>query len=135
MTYEKLISVLVCFVFLTNAMFRSRRIKIFCWVSISDFAIFIRAFYNISQSSTFNLMCFPFYSLASMSCSYVLSGHIEIILCIDTCVSSFGKTLIVTRSKDNSLSFLPFDLKIVVKALNFLVWEKVLKGFCSILRS
>ncbi|KAG5153751.1 hypothetical protein JHK82_011720 [Glycine max] len=43
------------------------------------------------------------YDLASMSCSYVLSGHTEIILCLDTCVSSSGKTLIVTGSKDNSV--------------------------------
>ena len=65
------------------------------------------------------------YDLASMSCSYVLSGHTEIILCLDTCVSSSGKTLIVTGSKDNSVSFLPFDLNIVVKSLNFFLWEKV----------
>ncbi|XP_029130005.1 transducin beta-like protein 3 [Cajanus cajan] len=43
------------------------------------------------------------YDLASMSCSYVLSGHTEIVLCLDTCLSSSGKTLIVTGSKDNSV--------------------------------
>lgn len=43
------------------------------------------------------------YDLASMSCSYVLSGHTEIVLCLDTCVSSSGRTLIVTGSKDNSV--------------------------------
>ncbi|KAL7003821.1 hypothetical protein U1Q18_004965 [Sarracenia purpurea var. burkii] len=43
------------------------------------------------------------YDLASMSCSYVLSGHADIVLCIDTCVSSSGRTLIVTGSKDNSV--------------------------------
>ncbi|RDX84550.1 Transducin beta-like protein 3, partial [Mucuna pruriens] len=43
------------------------------------------------------------YDLASMSCSYVLSGHTEIVLSLDTCVSSSGKTLIVTGSKDNSV--------------------------------
>ncbi|KAJ1439067.1 WD40/YVTN repeat-like-containing domain superfamily [Sesbania bispinosa] len=43
------------------------------------------------------------YDLASMSCSSVLSGHTEIVLCLDTCVSSSGRTLIVTGSKDNSV--------------------------------
>ncbi|KAK7389072.1 hypothetical protein VNO78_23904 [Psophocarpus tetragonolobus] len=43
------------------------------------------------------------YDLASMSCSYVLSGHTEIVLCLDTCVSSSGRALIVTGSKDNSV--------------------------------
>ncbi|KAF5736320.1 transducin beta-like protein 3 [Tripterygium wilfordii] len=43
------------------------------------------------------------YDLASMSCSYVLAGHTEIILCLDTCVSSSGRTLIVTGSKDNNV--------------------------------
>ncbi|XP_026406605.1 transducin beta-like protein 3 [Papaver somniferum] len=43
------------------------------------------------------------YDLASMSCSYVLTGHSEIVLCLDTCISSSGKTLVVTGSKDNSV--------------------------------
>ncbi|XP_077234966.1 transducin family protein / WD-40 repeat family protein [Tasmannia lanceolata] len=43
------------------------------------------------------------YDLASMSCSYVLAGHTDIVLCLDTCVSSSGRTLIVTGSKDNSV--------------------------------
>ncbi|XP_028769923.1 transducin beta-like protein 3 [Neltuma alba] len=43
------------------------------------------------------------YDLASMSCSYVLAGHTEIVLCVDTCVSSSGRTMIVTGSKDNSV--------------------------------
>ncbi|XP_061366816.1 protein TORMOZ EMBRYO DEFECTIVE [Gastrolobium bilobum] len=43
------------------------------------------------------------YELASMSCSYVLAGHTEIVLCLDTCVSSSGRTLIVTGSKDNTV--------------------------------
>ncbi|KAI3918510.1 hypothetical protein MKX01_041830 [Papaver californicum] len=43
------------------------------------------------------------YDLTSMSCSYVLNGHSEIVLCLDTCISSFGKTLVVTGSKDNSV--------------------------------
>ncbi|KAJ1272550.1 hypothetical protein BS78_06G210800 [Paspalum vaginatum] len=43
------------------------------------------------------------YDVASMSCSYVLAGHTEIVVCIDTCVSASGKTLIVTGSKDNTV--------------------------------
>ncbi|KAM7273147.1 hypothetical protein ACFE04_027811 [Oxalis oulophora] len=43
------------------------------------------------------------YDTASMSCSYVLSGHTEIVLCLDTIVSSSGKTLIATGSKDNTV--------------------------------
>ncbi|PSS04567.1 Transducin beta-like protein [Actinidia chinensis var. chinensis] len=43
------------------------------------------------------------YDLASMSCSYVLAGHTGIVLCLDTCVSSSGRKLIVTGSKDNSV--------------------------------
>ncbi|XP_047330937.1 transducin beta-like protein 3 [Impatiens glandulifera] len=43
------------------------------------------------------------YELASMSCSYVLSGHKDIVLCLDTCVTSSGETLIVTGSKDNTV--------------------------------
>ncbi|KAJ8446087.1 hypothetical protein Cgig2_017589 [Carnegiea gigantea] len=43
------------------------------------------------------------YDLASMSCSYVLAGHTGIVLCLDTCISSSGRTLIVTGSKDNSV--------------------------------
>ncbi|KAJ4957547.1 hypothetical protein NE237_024658 [Protea cynaroides] len=43
------------------------------------------------------------YDLESMSCSYVLTGHTDIVLSIDTCVSSSGKTLIATGSKDNSV--------------------------------
>ncbi|XAR71526.1 hypothetical protein NMG60_11017839 [Bertholletia excelsa] len=43
------------------------------------------------------------YDLASMSCSYVLAGHTDIVLCLDTCISSSGRTLIVTGSKDNTV--------------------------------
>ncbi|CAL0306816.1 unnamed protein product [Lupinus luteus] len=50
-----------------------------------------------------NLEQIRVYDLASMSCSYVLAGHTEIVLCLDTCVSSSGKSLIVTGSKDNSV--------------------------------
>ncbi|KAK6919490.1 hypothetical protein RJ641_015394 [Dillenia turbinata] len=47
--------------------------------------------------------------LASMSCSYVLAGHTEIVLCLDTYLSSSGKVLIVTGSKDNSVSYVSFS--------------------------
>ncbi|CAL5367966.1 unnamed protein product [Camellia sinensis] len=43
------------------------------------------------------------YDLASMSCSYVLAGHTDIVLCLDTCITSSGRALIVTGSKDNSV--------------------------------
>lgn len=46
------------------------------------------------------------YDLASMSCSYVLTGHSDIVLCLDTCISSSGRTLIVTGSKDTTVSLL-----------------------------
>lgn len=39
-----------------------------------------------------------------MSCSYVLAGHTDIVLCLDTCISNSGRTLIVTGSKDNTVS-------------------------------
>lgn len=44
------------------------------------------------------------YDLTTMSCAYVLAGHTEIVLCLDTCVTTSGRTLIVTGSKDNSVS-------------------------------
>ncbi|CAD6262511.1 unnamed protein product [Miscanthus lutarioriparius] len=43
------------------------------------------------------------YDVASMSCSYVLAGHTEIVVCIDTCVSASGKTVVVAGSKDNTV--------------------------------
>ncbi|GJN26573.1 hypothetical protein PR202_gb14514 [Eleusine coracana subsp. coracana] len=43
------------------------------------------------------------YDVATMSCSYVLAGHTEIVVCLDTCVSSSGRTLVVTGSKDNTV--------------------------------
>lgn len=45
------------------------------------------------------------YDVSSMSCSYVLAGHTEIVVCLDTCVSSSGKTLVVSGSKDNTVSY------------------------------
>ncbi|XP_031380718.1 transducin beta-like protein 3 [Punica granatum] len=50
-----------------------------------------------------NLEQIRVYELASMSCSYVLAGHTEIVLCLDTCVSSSGRKLIVSGSKDSSV--------------------------------
>ncbi|KAF5180996.1 Transducin beta-like protein, partial [Thalictrum thalictroides] len=43
------------------------------------------------------------YDLASMSCSYVLAGHTATVLSLDTCVSTSGRTLLVTGSKDNNV--------------------------------
>ncbi|MQM07751.1 hypothetical protein Taro_040595 [Colocasia esculenta] len=42
------------------------------------------------------------YDVATMSCSYVLAGHTDTVLCLDTCVLNTGKACIVTGSKDNS---------------------------------
>ncbi|CAF1782103.1 hypothetical protein HID58_088942 [Brassica napus] len=43
------------------------------------------------------------YDVATMSCSYVLAGHKEVVLSLDTCVSSSGNVLIVTGSKDKTV--------------------------------
>ncbi|KAJ1702869.1 hypothetical protein LUZ63_002648 [Rhynchospora breviuscula] len=43
------------------------------------------------------------YDVATMSCVYVLSGHTEIVVCLDTCVASSGRSLLVTGSKDNTV--------------------------------
>ncbi|WOK98682.1 transducin beta-like protein 3 [Canna indica] len=43
------------------------------------------------------------YDVTSMSCAYVLVGHTDIVVCIDTCISSSGKTMVVTGSKDNTV--------------------------------
>ena len=43
--------------------------------------------------------------MESMSCQYVLTGHTETVLCLDTSISSSGKTLIVSGSKDKDVSF------------------------------
>lgn len=43
------------------------------------------------------------YELSSMSCSYVLTGHTDIVLCLDTCKSISQKALLVTGSKDKSV--------------------------------
>ncbi|KAI5567217.1 hypothetical protein POPTR_013G079600v4 [Populus trichocarpa] len=50
-----------------------------------------------------NLEQVQVYDMESMSCSYVLAGHTEIVLCLDTCVSSSGRPLLATGSKDNSV--------------------------------
>ncbi|KAG0460503.1 hypothetical protein HPP92_020800 [Vanilla planifolia] len=41
------------------------------------------------------------YDLASTSCSYVLSGHAGIVLCLDSCRSSSGRLLLITGSRDH----------------------------------
>ncbi|KAI3680867.1 hypothetical protein L6452_35644 [Arctium lappa] len=51
------------------------------------------------------------YDLSSMSCSYVLAGHTDIVLCLDTCTTSSGRTLIVTGSKDNTVRLWDSDSK------------------------
>ncbi|KAH9606106.1 hypothetical protein KSS87_021301 [Heliosperma pusillum] len=43
------------------------------------------------------------YDLASMSCSYVLGRHSNIVLCLDTYIGSSGNTYIVTGSKDKDV--------------------------------
>uniref|UniRef100_A0A1J3DCT9 Transducin beta-like protein 3 n=1 Tax=Noccaea caerulescens TaxID=107243 RepID=A0A1J3DCT9_NOCCA len=43
------------------------------------------------------------YDVATMSCSYVLAGHKEVVLSLDTCVSSSGNVLVVTGSKDKTV--------------------------------
>lgn len=44
------------------------------------------------------------YDVATMSCSYVLAGHKEVVLSLDSCVSSSGNVLVVTGSKDKTVS-------------------------------
>uniref|UniRef100_A0A1D1Y6Q1 Transducin beta-like protein 3 n=2 Tax=Anthurium amnicola TaxID=1678845 RepID=A0A1D1Y6Q1_9ARAE len=43
------------------------------------------------------------YDVASMSCSYALAGHTDIVLCLDTCVLNSGEAYIITGSKDNTV--------------------------------
>ena len=59
------------------------------------------------------------YDLESMSCHYVLAGHTETVLCVDTCVSSSGSTLIVTGSKDKDVSF--FELCLLIGMCAFIL--------------
>jgi WD40 repeat protein len=59
------------------------------------------------------------YDVASMSCSYVLAGHTEIVVCLDTCVSASGKKLVVTGSKDNTVSLMCYP-KILLNQHTFL---------------
>lgn len=51
------------------------------------------------------------YDVASMSCAYVLVRHTDIVVCIDTCISTYGRTMLVTGSKDNSVSDIPACLQ------------------------
>jgi WD40 repeat protein len=61
------------------------------------------------------------YDVASMSCSYVLAGYTEIVVCLDTCVSASGKKLVVTGSKDNTVSLMCYP-KILLNQHTFL-WD------------
>jgi U3 small nucleolar RNA-associated protein 13 len=49
------------------------------------------------------------YDVATMSCVFVLSGHTEIVVCLDTCVASSGHVLLVTGSKDYTVSNMVFS--------------------------
>ncbi|KAH8485143.1 hypothetical protein H0E87_026790, partial [Populus deltoides] len=51
-----------------------------------------------------NLEQVQVYALESMSCSYVLAGHTEIVLCLDTCVSSSGRPLLVRLWNSESIN-------------------------------
>lgn len=85
--------------------------------SISLFCAFFIVYCVCYVHSSLHCVCYVYsslcmqvrvYEVASMSCSYVLAGHTEIVVCIDTCISSTGKTMVVTGSKDNSVSSLLF---------------------------
>ncbi|KAJ3680671.1 hypothetical protein LUZ60_016949 [Juncus effusus] len=49
------------------------------------------------------------YDVPKMSCVFVLSGHTEIVVCLDTCVTNSGRTLVVTGSKDNTVKLWDFE--------------------------
>lgn len=80
------------------------------------------------------------YDLTSMSCSYVLAGHTDVVLCLDTCVSSSGRTLIVTGSKDNTVSlshllllleqYAAFDCMLLLLIFTCQVSKISIKLFC-----
>ncbi|KAL6838860.1 hypothetical protein ACP4OV_031296 [Aristida adscensionis] len=76
------------------------------------------------------------YDVASMSCSYVLAGHTEIVVCIDTCVSASGKALVVTGSKDNTVRLWDTETRRCIGigkghlgAVGSVVFSKKLKNF------
>ncbi|KAL6652122.1 hypothetical protein ACP70R_011047 [Stipagrostis hirtigluma subsp. patula] len=76
------------------------------------------------------------YDVASMSCSYVLAGHTEIVVCLDTCVSASGKTLVVTGSKDNTVRLWDTETRICIGvgkghlgAVGSVVFSKKSKNF------
>lgn len=58
------------------------------------------------------------YDLASMSCAYILTGHSDVIPCIDTCVSASGKTLIISGSKDNTVSYISSQIHELSQSLS-----------------
>ncbi|KAM0919452.1 hypothetical protein ACQ4PT_008173 [Festuca glaucescens] len=76
------------------------------------------------------------YDVASMSCSYVLAGHTEIVVCLDTCVSASGKTLVVTGSKDNTVKLWDMEKRSCIGtgkghlgAIGCVAFSKKLKNF------
>uniref|UniRef100_A0A7N0U0S9 U3 small nucleolar RNA-associated protein 13 C-terminal domain-containing protein n=1 Tax=Kalanchoe fedtschenkoi TaxID=63787 RepID=A0A7N0U0S9_KALFE len=50
-----------------------------------------------------NLEQISVYDLATMSCSYMLAGHTDRVLSLDTCTLSSGKSIILSGSKDNTV--------------------------------
>ncbi|GJZ69365.1 hypothetical protein Tco_0632915 [Tanacetum coccineum] len=60
---------------------------------------FLRLRYNVANDGYVRV-----YDLASMSCSYVLAPA-DIVLCLDTYTRSYGRTLIVMGSKDNTVGY------------------------------
>ncbi|KAG9158095.1 hypothetical protein Leryth_000251 [Lithospermum erythrorhizon] len=54
------------------------------------------------------------YDLATMSCSYVLTGHTDGILCLDTGLSASSRGLLVTGSKDNTVRLWDSQSKICI---------------------
>ncbi|KAL3678389.1 hypothetical protein R1sor_021345 [Riccia sorocarpa] len=49
-----------------------------------------------------NLERIRIYDLESMACLQELAGHTDIVLCLDTCVTNSGQSLLVSSAKDNT---------------------------------
>eukprot|EP01018_Ginkgo_biloba_P035898 Gb_13772 [translate_table: standard] len=43
------------------------------------------------------------YDVESMTCAYELSGHTDIVLCLDTCVTTSGRILLASGAKDHTV--------------------------------
>ncbi|CAM8968469.1 unnamed protein product [Rhodiola kirilowii] len=56
-----------------------------------------------------NLEQISVYDLATMSCSYMLAGHTDRVLCLDTCTLNSGKSVILSGSKDNTVRLWDVD--------------------------